>query len=567
MTSLAKILDSFWKWRMRRTPEFASLAGNTEFDSCLETWTEDRFKEDLQTCLSYKKQLDDLAIDDPSQLINAKLFREELDTFIDGAPFKGYLFPVNFMEGPQADFQRLGSEWMTLKTDQDYRNLIGRYEAFPTFAENIVQTLQKAVDLKLTNHARSMKNVIETYQKFQDTPTADSAFMEPFQSLDSAELRDEAAVAINTKVLPGLKTIQDFLEKSYMANLRPDIAATSLPNGTAYYSQCLKYHTSTDMTAQEIHDLGVSEVARIRADMTKIVTNELGQPADLKSFIEKLRNDKSFYYQTPEQLMERFRSLIEEEINPNLHKLFWNPPDLPLDITEMPPALTGGPAAYYIAGTSDGTRPGKFFVNLKRYDSQPKYECISLALHEGNPGHHLQASYSQLAGFPMFRTVCEDRCYSMSPSRFPINTAFVEGWALYCENLGHDLNLYNDPYDRFGHLSEEVFRASRLVVDTGMHALGWSRDRAVAFMADNTAASQQNIQAEIDRYITWPGQATGYKIGEIKLSQLRSKAEKELGQAFDIRDFHEVILKSAGPLSIVEQEVKDYINNKKSSET
>jgi len=209
---------------------------------------------------------------------------------------------------------------------------------------------------------------------------------------------------------------------------------------------------------QEIHDLGLKEVSRIRSEMTQIVREDLGrESADLKSFIEELRNDRSFYFDAPEKLMARFKHLIEQEINPKLASLFWKPPTLPLDITEMPPALSSGPAAYYIAGTSDGSRPGKFFVNLKRYDSQPKYETISLALHEGNPGHHLQASYSQVSGFPTFRTVCEDRCYSMSPSRFPINTAFVEGWALYCENLGHDLGLYSDPYDRFGHPSKRYF--------------------------------------------------------------------------------------------------------------
>jgi len=386
--------------------------------------------------------------------------------------------------------------------------------------------------------------------------------MDPFKNC-SEVIKADALKAVKDSVIPGFKTIMNCLRNNYMPNLRENIAATSLPNGKDYYVQCLKFHTSTDMSPQEIHDLGLKEVSRIRSEMTQIVRKDLGrESADLKSFIEELRKDRSFYFDAPEELMARFKHLIEQEINPKLASLFWKPPTLPLDITEMPPALSSGPAAYYIAGTSDGSRPGKFFVNLKRYDSQPKYETISLALHEGNPGHHLQASYSQVAGFPAFRTVCEDRCYSMSPSRFPINTAFVEGWALYCENLGHDLGLYSDPYDRFGHLSEEVFRASRLVVDTGMHALGWSRDQAVAYMAQNTAASLQNIEAEIDRYITWPGQATGYKIGEIRLSQLRADAEKVLGKGFDIRDFHEVVLKSAGPLSIVEQEVNAYIRAK-----
>jgi len=564
---LKNIFTSFWKWRLSRSPEFGSLAGSKANDDKLETWTFERFEEDYQSCLDFRKQLEALTPEEvKGDELNARLLRSELDTFIDGFPHKGFLFPINFMEGPQADFSRVAGEWMTFEDDEDFRNLVKRYNAFPAFADGIVQTIKMAVKLNMTNCDRSMKGVVDTFQKIQDVPANESAFFEPFAKATNEELKAEGLKAIEESVKPGFKVIQEALTADYMTNLRPEIAATSLPEGSEFYKQCLKFHTSGNLSAQEIHQIGLDEVDRIRREMAGIVREIEGksesEEVDLKAFIGSLRKDERFYFKSPQELMDRFKYLIEQEIDPKLTQLFWKPPALPLEIVEMPPALSGGPAAYYIGGTADGSRPGRFFVNVKRYDSQPKYEMISLALHEGNPGHHLQGSYSLSANLPEFRTVMEDRCYSMAPSRFPINTAFIEGWALYCESLGDEFGLYGDPYDRFGFLSAEVFRASRLVVDTGMHALGWSRQRAVDFMTESTAASKNNIEAEVDRYITWPGQAVGYKIGQIKIRQLRTEAETKLGDKFDVRDFHEVILRSAGPLDIIEQEIEAYIQEK-----
>jgi len=402
-------------------------------------------------------------------------------------------------------------------------------------------------------------------------PAEATEFYKPFANMmdiktiseeDSNNLKNAAANSIKLCIKPGMLKMAKFLESEYLPNTRPEIAATSLPSGKQFYNACLKFHTSTDLTAEEIHQIGLKEVERIENNMNSILLNELNKGnVELRKFFNELRNDKNFFFKSPEQLIDHFKQILNEQINPKLTSIFLRPPKLPLEVVPMPEHMGDGPAAYYIAGTADGIRPGKFFVNTKRFDSQPSYECISLALHEGNPGHHLQSSFSMVTepALPKFRQVMEDRSYYLAPSRFPINTAFVEGWALYCENLGNDLGLYNDPYDRIGHYSEEIFRACRLVVDTGMHALGWSREKAVDFMTEHSAASEENINSEINRYITWPGQAVGYKIGEIKIKEMRKEAENKLGEKFDIKHFHEVLLRSAGPLDIVEKEVRGYI--------
>ena len=423
-------------------------------------------------------------------------------------------------------------------------------------------SLQEGVVAKFQNHSNN--NLAPESTEFYK-PFLEMSALSNIAEETKTELRLMAKEAIKNKIKPAMGKIAELLETDYLPNTRSEIAITSLPLGKELYSSCLKFHTSTNLNAEEIHEIGLSEVKRIENNMKEIVCNELKiENVDLRTFFNDLRKDKAFFFKSPTELMERFSQILNELINPQLLSLFWSAPKLPLEVVEMPEHMGGGPAAYYIAGTADGSRPGKFFVNTTRYDSQPKYECISLALHEGNPGHHLQSSYSMVAEprLPKFRQFMEDRSYYLAPSRFPINTAFVEGWALYCENLGQDLGLYVDPYDRLGHYSEEIFRACRLVVDTGMHALGWSRQQAVDFMKEHTAASEENINAEINRYITWPGQAVGYKIGEIKLKELRKRAEDKLLNKFDIREFHDIILRCAGPLDIVEQEINRYIEEK-----
>lgn len=570
MGSPANLFQEFWTWRLVRSPEFATLVGNDAYGSMLEIFTKDRFKEDLVACKSFAFRADTLLqgshLSDFDRL-NLKLLTAELDTFIDGFPFQGYFFPVNFLEGVQVDFQRL-ADWMNLEEEKDFENLIDRYGKFDQYADQIIAMMKKAIREKYVNHACSMEGVLDQFEAHQG-PCKETAFWTPFENLQhlksssTIDLQSRACLAIKTSVQPGMKRIAQFIKEEYMPMTRKDIGATTLPNGKAFYEQCLKFHTSTNMTAQEIHDKGIQEVERIEGDMRKVI-EELGhKDMTIKQFSNLLRMDKQQFFNSPEELLDAFNMTVRERITPNLASLFWNSPALEFVIQESSKSSENAPAAYYIQGTPDGKRKGTFFVNTNKYKSQPKYEVVTLSLHEANPGHHLQASFSLLQkDLPKFRTSMEDRIYSQAPTRFPINTAYVEGWGLYSEKLGFDLGLYDDLYDRYGHYSFEIFRACRLVVDTGMHAMGWSKEKAINYMLEHTASSEEHITDEINRYITWPGQACGYKIGELKISELRQRATTALGTRFDIRDFHEVVLKSSGPLYVLEEEVDQYIRKK-----
>jgi len=564
--SAGELFDDFWAWRLKQSPEFATMTGDKKYNDILEAFTEDRFEEDFKSCNEFIERANTLlqSTTDPNDCLNLEFLIAEISTFTDGFPFKGFYFPLNYMEGVHIDFQRL-PEWATPVTVKDYEDLLARYRAFPAYAQQIVEMMREGIRNKLTNHAVSMKGVAEQCKEHGSAPAESTVFYKPFldmkeDNLDRERLRKDAVDAIKSFVQVGFTKIGDFLESEYLAACRPDIAASSLPVcGPEFYKACLRFHTSTDLTAAQIHQMGVEEVARIEGEMREII-KELGLDVSLTDFMENLRNDKTNYFSSEEELLDAFSTIIHERINPRLSKIFLSCPQSKLEITRVP--MPDYPAAFYIAGTEDGARPGKLFVNTFKFASQPRYEMVSLSLHETNPGHHLQGSYMlEREGMPQFRKVMEDRVYSQAPSRFPINTAYVEGWGLYSETLGHDLGLYDDPMDRYGHLSEEIFRACRLVVDTGMHAMGWSMEQAVQYMMEHSAASKENIVGEVNRYVTWPGQAVGYKIGQMRIIQLRRKAEEALGDKFDIKQFHEVVLRAAGPLYILERQVDQFIKD------
>ena len=565
------LFNEFWEWRLLRSPEFSTLSGSKEHNSILETFTEERFANDNSFCETMKVRAEELLdqTDDEGLKLNIRFLIAELGTFINGYPFKGFFFPINYMEGVQVDFEKL-IDWTSFDSKQDYLDIINRFEAFDDLAEQIIRTARVAITQGQTNHAVSMAGTVKQCDDIVNKASRESSFFKVFHNMtnvaqeDIEALQNSAASAIESSVQVGFQKISNFLTAEYIPATRPEIATSSLPdNGPEHYKACLAFHTSTDMTAQEIHDTGIQEVERIEDEMREII-KEMGYDLTLPEFTDMIKNDKNNFFDSPIELLAAFKEIIEEKIEPKILQIFNNKPTTKLEILPIPASTPDAPAAFYIAGTPDGSRPGRLFVNVYHYDSQPRYEMISLTLHETIPGHHLQGSYMlEKKEWPMFRKVMEDRIYSQAPSRFPINTAYTEGWGLYSETLGFDLDLYSNPLDRYGHLSEEIFRACRLVVDTGMHALNWSREEAVQYMLAHTAASEDNIRGEIDRYITWPGQATGYKIGQIKIKGLRTLAETELGDQFDLKAFHEVVLESAGPLNILEEQINQFINTYK----
>ncbi|XP_022243754.1 uncharacterized protein LOC106461179 isoform X2 [Limulus polyphemus] len=410
-----------------------------------------------------------------------------------------------------------------------------------------------------------MKRVPEQFDLIQKK-AEHSPFYEPFLSIpDSLSLQDkkmlkaEGKKVIEREVLPSLKKLGTFIKNDYMTATRPHTGAATLPDGKRFYQQCLRFHTSTDMTPEEIHQLGLQEVKRISKEMDKVIKS-LGSNLSRTDFLEQLRNDPQFFFKTQQELLQAYKDTVENQIEPKIVQVIKEVPKTKLLIVPFPLSMTESTAAFYVPSSPDGSRPGMFFLNTANPKQSPIYKMMSLSLHEGIPGHHLQSSYmKERTDIPLFRQLLEYRKYSDVPSHFPIHTAYVEGWGLYSEYLGNELNLFKDPYFRLGHLSEEIFRACRLVVDTGIHAFGWTREKAINYMLKNSASTKRNVEGEIDRYITWPGQACAYKIGELKIKELRKKTEIRLGNNFDIKEFHDVILQSQGPLSFLEEQVDTFI--------
>ena len=366
--------------------------------------------------------------------------------------------------------------------------------------------------------------------------------------------------AINEAVNPAFHELRMFLETEYFPATRDEIGVGSLPDGKEFYQACLRWHLSNNETVDDVHQRGLNEVSRLRALMQGVM-NRLNFSGTLTEFFTYLRENKSFYHTSKEDLLTEYKEIVEKRINPRLKLLFHTLPVIDCDIRAMP---FDGPGGQYNPPADDASRPGVFHVNLMHPTTIPRFGMAVLTLHEVNPGHHMQLSHALQQRIPEFRKKMDYRNLHAAPLLFPTYTAYCEGWALYAEDLGIEMDVYDKSYEMFGKLSEEMFRACRLVVDTGLHCLGWTKDKAVDYMMNNCMMPVNEIENEVCRYITWPGQACAYKIGQLKMKELRMLAEEELGTQFDIRDFHEVILDmSSVPLHLLEEHVNNWIKLRK----
>ena len=497
---------------------------------------------------------------------NYDVYRELLETAEEGLqygddpiPFRDVVpsnswMPITQMGGIQQGAAEIIAA-MPHQTVADYEDILARLEALPTSIEQNLLFLQEGLSKGYTPPKLMLRDVPKQIAGLIPADPLASPLLEPFKEFPAGfpdaeriRLTDRAKKLYASAVAPAFQKLHDYVTSTYLPACRESIAATALPNGAAAYAFHVRWQTTTNLTPQQIHEIGLSEVKRIRVEMDKVIASA-GFQGSFHDFTEVLRTDQRFYYDRADDLVNGYR-IITKKIDPELAHLFGKLPRLPYGVCVIPefkaPSQT---TAYYQPGAPSAGRPGCYFVNTFNLPARPKWEMEALSLHEAVPGHHLQLSLGQeMENVPEFR---KHLGYS----------AFVEGWALYSESLGEELGMYKDPYSKFGQLSYEMWRAVRLVVDTGMHSMGWTRQQAIDFFRENTGKTDQDITVEVDRYIVWPGQALAYKIGQMKIRELRSEAQKKLGERLDVRKFHDAVLEQgAMPLSVLEARIKRWID-------
>ncbi|MBC8354008.1 MAG: DUF885 domain-containing protein [Planctomycetes bacterium] len=553
---LKSLLDESWEFGLQEYPTFATRVGDHRFNDKLsrESITDQQRRLAKQREFQGRWNGIERGTLSKSDRINYDIFGRILGNDIAEAEFEMYLIPISNRWGFHISFPELPQQ-VPLKTAKDYENYTARLREFSRVTDENIQLMRVGIDKGLVLPAVVLEGYKDSITAhIVDDPTK-SLLYDAFKDFPDRVgedqrkiLRDAGRSAIVEHVVPSYQKFLKFMQDEYVPNCRGSIAASALPNGREYYRHRVRLFTTLDVTPDEVHATGHREVKRIRAEMDEII-KRVEFDGDFAGFVEHLRNDARFYAETPEQLMKE-TAFVLKKMDGQLPKLFKTLPRTPYGIREVPAYIAPKTTtAYYQQPAGDGSQAGFYYVNTYNLKSRPLYGIEALSLHEAVPGHHLQLALQQeLTGMPQFR-------------RFSPITAFIEGWALYAERLGLEVGFYEDPYSDFGRLTYENWRACRLVVDTGMHYFGWTRKQAIDFMAANTGLSMHNIEAEVDRYISWPGQALAYKTGELKIRELRAKSEAALGDAFDIREFHEVVLGSGAiPLSVLSENVEEYIS-------
>lgn len=557
----AALLEDAWQYRLQENPLFATQTGEHRYDDRLPRVSladEKRRAAERDKFLSRLKVIDRDTLSAEEQ-INYDLFGRGLRQSAREDEFRTYLMPVSDRWGFHIEFPELPRE-IPLVSTRDYENYIARLGGFAEYVAGHIELMREGVRQGITVPSVIMQRYNEPLEaQIVDDPEK-SLLYKPFrefpESVPESEherLRAAGREAIAKSVVPGYRQFLEFMKNEYVPNCRGTIAAAALPNGREYYRFCVeKFTTLEDRTPDEVHAIGLTEVARIRGEMDEVI-RKLQFDGDFAKFTEYLRNDPKFYAKSAVEL-EKEVAFILKRMDGELPKLFSRLPRMPYGVRQVPEYIAPQTVfAYYQSPAGDGTRAGFFYINTYNLPSRPLYMLEALSLHEAVPGHHLQIALQQeLEHLPEFR-------------KYTGFTAFVEGWALYAERLGLEAGFYEDPYSDFGRLTMEIWRACRLVVDTGMHYLGWTREQAIEYMQANSAMPLHDIRAEVDRYIGWPGQALAYKSGELKIRELRAEAEEQLGEKFDVRAFHDVVLGSgAVPLGMLEQNVRAWIDDTKS---
>ncbi len=558
---LHALFDLQWEYWMHVYPAWATSVGYPGQD---DRWVDMsveailRRKNELHRPLKVIQSINRDKLNQADQ-INFDLFHRVIKSSIEGAKFNVKYLAVHQLEGVHQQIPNV-LDAMPKKSIDDYENILARLRKAPTLIVQHIVLLKKGVQTGITTPRVVLDGVPAQVALLIEGDPLQSALLKPFvkfpDSISKEEqqrLQGEATHIFREKVMPAYQRLQQYLAKDYLPKARQTIAWSALPDGQAWYAYRVRESTTTNLTPRQIHDIGLQEVKRIRGKMQRVI-DSLGFQGDFEEFAEFLRTDPQFYFDKPQELLAAYRD-IAKRADPQLITLFGKLPRMPYGVKAIPAYQEKSrPTAYYRTGSLEAGRPGYFYANTYDLQSRPKWVMEVLTLHEAVPGHHFQLSLALEQGdLPTFR---QNSHY----------TAYVEGWGLYAESLGSAMGFYQDPYSDFGRLNFEMWRAVRLVVDTGIHALGWSRQQAIEFMKAQTVQAEHNIMVEIDRYIVWPGQALAYKIGELKFQELRKYASATLGKAFDIRDFHDQLLShGAVPLDLLEQLVQEWVEQEKQS--
>ncbi len=547
--NLHQIFAEYFEDQLRSYPESATSLGRTEYNDRWTDWSPDARDARREKLLEYEGRASGIATDSlsPRDSLSQALLLFEIRDSLQGEEISTYLTGLNQLFGPHTRIY-LTVRNMPARTMADYENILRRLEAVGTYIDQQIVVYREAMDARL----RQPRLVIDLIMKQLDAQAAQSAdetallaafrkFPDTFLESDKQRLLGTATAAYNESFLPAWKKFRGFLAEDYLPAVRPEIGVTTLEDGPERYASLIRHFTTTDFTAKQIHELGLLEVERIEKEMLAI-TREIGFEGDLAEFEKQLRANPEQRFTSKEDMLVYCRN-IAKLVDPEMPRFFARLPRAPVGIRPIAADREAETPSNYDSPAADGSRAGWFNLQAYKPEEEIKFDKAALVLHETNPGHHLQIALQlELEGLPEFRKVFH-------------STAYIEGWALYAESLGVEMGVYPDAVSRFGKLESERFRARRLVVDTGLHAFGWTRERAVEYLGDS---------AEIDRYISWPGQALAYKIGELKIKELRGRAEKELGDDFDIREFHDVVLRNGAlPLQLLEEQVATYIGEAK----
>jgi uncharacterized protein (DUF885 family) len=562
--AMARLYEEYWEASLARNPVMATFVGDARYNAELPDWGSQAYREETRAFMTdWLERVQAMGTSglDGQDLLNYQIFVRNLQSGLEAQQYPGWMLPINQMSGIHTFPAQLGSGSgaQPFKTVQDYDNWLARAGRLPVLFETSIANMRAGVEAGIVQPRPLMDKVVPQLDNLIAATPEESVFWGPiarlpedFPAAEKERLTAAYRTLIADELMPAYRALRTFIANEYLPETRESVGLDKLPGGAEWYAFAVRESTTTDLTPDEIHRIGLSEVARIHAEIHGVMS-EVGFEGSMAEFFEFVKTDPQFEFESEDALLDFYRA-IDARVSARIHEKYSLLPKAPYEIRPVEPfraqSMAGG---QYFPPSDDGSRPGIFYVNTYDLPSRKTWDAESLFLHEAVPGHHFQLALQiELTDMPAFR-------------RWGGENAFAEGWGLYAESQGKALGLYTDPYQYFGRLQWELWRAIRLVVDTGLHSKDWSREQVIAYMLENSATSEVNAIAEAERYIAWPAQALAYKIGELKILELRAKAERELGEAFDVRDFHaEVLRDGAVPLEVLEDKIDRWIAARKS---